>query len=680
MVEQIIKYLNAKIATTGHFHTTYCLVEKKREPREDGDVVYPATYTGAGELEMVEFDSAGFAYFRKDGDITQAVEGNEFGQKQLYNITIPLRLVAMVRRQDIVTDDAYSPDRLARDIATLLTFKNGDLRTGLNANRVLVTAANWQTDPEQIWSDETEGTGRIEPDYSRAFIAMSVTVEVLADEGCIRNACEFDPDILHLFDFCKPSVVARLTDRQVDCLLDALPFPCEPATYTLINTATPPATLDSGSIPSGVSDTIVAPAVTVLRDGQPFAVVPSSETVDVPSDCPPCADGTVELNGDEVATVASGGTVNIMVEQDGNPVGAFDPNTNSWVIPPCGAGGDVTVTVSDATPSTGDTITITATPTGFTANNYLFFTYDGLTITEIVEQSSGVYSWFVDRAGTYDIYAVATDGTVKSWGKVGIVAASGFILDQIPTQPIWAVSLRRLRSAYTGPAATVRRSSDNATQNIGFIGEDLDTAALTAFVGVGNGFTATLYDQIAGVNPFQTTAGNQPRMVLSGAIDLLGGKPTIVFNGSSHQMPMPLSVSCAHGFVVARKASNTNLAQYVLGGTSQGLSFGGTFTVNTANINVISPGGNLISTVNNTLPHQVSFRLGGSGAGRLRVDGVTEAIGTTSATMNINRIGTTQDSPLRHIGDFSEAILYSSALSDADELVIENNQRAYYGL
>jgi hypothetical protein len=362
MVEQIITYLNAKLTATGHFHTTYCLVEKKREPREDGDVVYPATYTGAGELEMVEFDAAGFAYFRKDGDITQAVDTNEFGQKQLYNITIPLRLVAMVRRQDIVTDDAYSPDRLARDIATLLTFKNGDLRTGLNANRVLVTAANWQTDPEQIWSDETEGTGRIEPDYSRAFIAMSVTVEVLADEGCIRNACEFDPDILHLFDFCKPSVVARLTERQVECLLDALPFPCEPANFTLINTATPPATLDSGSIPSGGSELIVAPAVTVLRDGLPFAVVPSSETVDVPSDCAPCADATVELNGDEVATVASGGTVNIMVEQDGNPVGAFDPNSNSWVIPSCPQ--DLTLRVQVATGADTFTFTLTANEAG----------------------------------------------------------------------------------------------------------------------------------------------------------------------------------------------------------------------------------------------------------------------------------------------------------------------------
>jgi hypothetical protein len=351
------------------------------------------------------------------------------------------------------------------------------------------------------------------------------------------------------------------------------------------------------------------------------------------------------------------------------------------VIPPCGASGSVAVTVSDATPSTGDTITITATASGFTPTNHIFFTYDGVTIEEIVEQSSGVYNWTVNRAGNYDIYAVATDGTVRSWGKVDVVAASGFVLNQIATQPAWAVSLRRLTSAYTGPAATVRRSSDNTTQDIGYIGEALDTAALTAFVGVGNGFTAILYDQIVLNNAHQTTAGNQPRQVLSGTIDLLGGKPTIVFDGTSDEMLISNPVTLSHGFVVARKASNSNNAQFVLGGTSQGLNFGGTFnTVSSPFINFVTLGGQIISSVNNTLPHQVSFRLGAAGAARLRVDGVTEATGTTSASMVINRLGNRSDASLRHVGDFSEAILYPSVLSDADELVIENNQRAYYGL
>jgi hypothetical protein len=226
----------------------------------------------------------------------------------------------------------------------------------------------------------------------------------------------------------------------------------------------------------------------------------------------------------------------------------------------------------------------------------------------------------------------------------------------------------------------VRRSSDNATLGIGFIGENLDTAALIAHVGIGNGFTATLYDQIGGVNATQATAGSQPAMVIGGTIQLLGGRPTIVFNGTSQEMVMASNVEFSHGFVAARKSSNTNFAQYVLGGTGQGLNFGGTFDENIANIIVFTPSGNLVSAVNNTLPHQVSFRLGGSGTGRLRVDGVTAATATTSASMVINRLGTRTDVALRHVGDFSEAILYASVLSDADELVIENNQLAYYGL
>jgi len=67
--------------------------------------------------------------------------------------------------------------------------------------------------------------------------------------------------------------------------LPAPPF-CEPATFTLINTATPPATLDSGSIPSGGSEVIVAPAVTILVNGQPYTVAPSGTTEDVPVPVP----------------------------------------------------------------------------------------------------------------------------------------------------------------------------------------------------------------------------------------------------------------------------------------------------------------------------------------------------------------------------------------------------------
>jgi hypothetical protein len=62
------------------------------------------------------------------------------------------------------------------------------------------------------------------------------------------------------------------------------------------------------------------------------------------------------------------------------------------------------------------------------------------------------------------------------------------ILDSITAPAAAAYSVaRRLRTAYTGPAIRVRRSSDNAEVDIGFTPDgDLDSAALSAFVGLEN--------------------------------------------------------------------------------------------------------------------------------------------------------------------------------------------------
>ena len=63
-----------------------------------------------------------------------------------------------------------------------------------------------------------------------------------------------------------------------------------------------------------------------------------------------------------------------------------------------------------------------------------------------------------------------------------------------------AYSLRLLRTAYTGNCIRVRRSSDNAEQDFAFVSNDLDTASLLTFCGVGNGFVTTWYDQSGNAN------------------------------------------------------------------------------------------------------------------------------------------------------------------------------------
>jgi len=114
------------------------------------------------------------------------------------------------------------------------------------------------------------------------------------------------------------------------------------------------------------------------------------------------------------------------------------------------------------------------------------------------------------------------------------------LLDLYPSAAA-AYSLRKLRTDYTGSAIRVRRSSDNAEQDIGFDATgNLDTSSLTTFCGVGNGFVTTWYDQSGNANnATQTTAANQPQIVSSGSILLINTKPSLNFDGSNDNFIIP---------------------------------------------------------------------------------------------------------------------------------------------
>ena len=95
-----------------------------------------------------------------------------------------------------------------------------------------------------------------------------------------------------------------------------------------------------------------------------------------------------------------------------------------------------------------------------------------------------------------------------------------------------AYSLRLLDNTYSGNAIKVRRSSDNAEQDIAFVNNELDTASLETFAGSGDAFVTTWYDQSGnGNDATQTTASSQPKIVTSGSTLLRGGKPSMQFDG-----------------------------------------------------------------------------------------------------------------------------------------------------
>ena len=162
------------------------------------------------------------------------------------------------------------------------------------------------------------------------------------------------------------------------------------------------------------------------------------------------------------------------------------------------------------------------------------------TITKIIEVSSLVNANaslsgdinFVQKAQA----SLLATGTTTADLTVNAVAS--LLLDLYPDAAA-AYSLRKLRTAYTGSAVRVRRSSDNTEQDIGFVSGQLDTVSLLAFCGSANGFVTTWYDQSGSArDATQTTQASQPQIVFTGILLLQGSKPTINLNGTSNSLNM----------------------------------------------------------------------------------------------------------------------------------------------
>ena len=93
----------------------------------------------------------------------------------------------------------------------------------------------------------------------------------------------------------------------------------------------------------------------------------------------------------------------------------------------------------------------------------------------------------------------------------------------------FAFGLRKLKSTATA-SIRVRRSSDDAEQDIGFDGNDLDTTSLLSFIGANNGIVVKLYDQSGNGNHANHVVSGtkyQPAIVSSGTLQKINEKATM---------------------------------------------------------------------------------------------------------------------------------------------------------
>ncbi|GAA4335394.1 glycine-rich protein [Flaviaesturariibacter amylovorans] len=281
---------------------------------------------------------------------------------------------------------------------------------------------------------------------------------------------------------------------------------------------------------------------------------------------------------------------------------------------------------------------------------------------------------------------------VHALDRVGLTSAT-------PASP--AYSLRKLSTSYTGSAIRVRRSSDNATLDVGFTaGGDLDTVSLKAFGGAQSLFVTTWYDQGGrSINATQATNSLQPRILDAGVVERINSRPALYFGTASlATAAQTIFTNNASMVGFAKGNSTTPSALVTKTGTASGFNpahpapfdytnNGGEFTVGQAQTgdyqSMPTNSSTPVSGVRSSVPASVySFVINhGTAACHHYLNGVQAG----SLTLNYFadngaalRIGNRNDGS--SAGNFwtSEIVLFNEALSTANRTTLETAFTRYH--
>lgn len=291
---------------------------------------------------------------------------------------------------------------------------------------------------------------------------------------------------------------------------------------------------------------------------------------------------------------------------------------------------------------------------------------------------------------------------------VNATKGAAYLLDVVAGSPSYAYAARQLRAAHTTALLRVRRSSDNAEQDIQAVSGTLDTTALLAFAGAGDAFVVTWYDQTGNARHLtQPTAARQPRIVASGVVDVVNTRPTVnLIAASSHWMSgafAPLYSAGAATFVGAWRNNASAADSYLFGETSSA-DFDPFYDLTSG-----SPQSNEVKLA---IRDDVGATFSGNG-GSLQVQGFTSGtmrafrVADTGSAVRVasNTTAEAQDAAYTRTGHtltanqtalgarlrqasadkfpsmaVGEIIAFPALLSDADEAAIMAHQVRWYGL
>jgi trimeric autotransporter adhesin len=273
--------------------------------------------------------------------------------------------------------------------------------------------------------------------------------------------------------------------------------------------------------------------------------------------------------------------------------------------------------------------------------------------------------------------------------RMVVLNSKKYVLDLISVRAAAAYGLRRLYASWTGAAIRVWRTPDNAVADIGFTANgDLDTVALLAFVGSGNGFVS-LYDQSGnGRHATQTDPACQPQIVSNGVIETQNGRTALRFDGVNDFFAITSPINSVNATInfVSRLSKTMGDGAYILGSLTPVGMLG--YDDESAGLRIVSSGGGYL---NSPLPAAVRSAASvdtvviNNNVAALHRYGVsiagTQTIGQNFQPTTIGTYANAPNSDGRYWGGtLSEITVFGSSISTTNRQTLERNQGLYYNI
>ena len=287
-----------------------------------------------GDGGTVVATDAPFRYWRLRGRITEKRNDETAICGDVFETTIPLRLVVMAERS--ACENAWDHARAA---ATSMRLASTQVRAALNAMRVDIDGTSIETDSSAVYRSEFGGTGFGDTYPSLVMVSVDLTVTVLGRAGCLGPCDPVDVTCRVIAAASNAKVSECLGSERINEICEGggpCPSLCDQLSDPLVDVPAAVDCIPNGNIPEWTQvmldqDEATPEVIVVGIEGAGKADAVKAILCDP---CPECDPLEVLVNGEAYAEVDDpcGGTTAVSVKDaDGNGVGSLDGVI--WRIP-----------------------------------------------------------------------------------------------------------------------------------------------------------------------------------------------------------------------------------------------------------------------------------------------------------------------------------------------------------